>query len=151
MPWGEILFVGHDALFLGGLRAIIVNALGVSGALILVLGLAAAAALSLAPLRRIEALREASRVALEGQLGVRLPITRRRDEMDMLAGVANAMMDETERLLFEVKSVGDNVAHDLRTRSIVCGPCSTGSRRRPSSRAPSARWSNRRWPRPTSS
>jgi signal transduction histidine kinase len=33
----------------------------------------------------------------------------------MLAGVANAMMDETERLLWEVKSVGDNVAHDLRT------------------------------------
>src|SRR5512144_1568733 len=27
MPWGEILFVGHDALVLSGLRAIIVNAL----------------------------------------------------------------------------------------------------------------------------
>jgi len=115
MPWGELLFVGHDALVLTGLRGIIVNALALSGGLILVLGLAAAAALSLAPLRRIESLREASRAALKGQLGVRLPVSRRRDEIDMLAGVANAMMDETERLLWEVKSVGDNVAHDLRT------------------------------------
>jgi len=115
MPWGEVLFVGHDALVLTGLRGIIVNALLLSGGLILVLGLAAAAALSLRPLRRIDELRAASRAALKGELGVRLPVSRRRDEIDMLAGVANAMMDEAERLLWEVKSVGDNVAHDLRT------------------------------------
>ena len=115
MPWGEILFVGHDALVLTGLREIIVNALKVSGGLILVLGLAAAAMLSLRPLRRIDSLRDASRAALKGELGVRLPVSRRRDEIDMLAGVANTMIDETERLLWEVKSVGENVAHDLRT------------------------------------
>lgn len=115
LPWGELLFVGHDAKVLTGLRAIIIQALLLSGAVIIVIGLAAAAALSLAPLRRIETLREAAREALKGKLGVRLPVSHRRDEMDMLAGVANAMMDETERLLWEVKSVGDNVAHDLRT------------------------------------
>jgi signal transduction histidine kinase len=115
LPWGEILFVGHDALVLSGLRDIVIRALAVSGGLALVLGLAAAAALSLRPLQRIDELRDASRAALKGELGVRLPVSRRRDEIDMLAGVANAMMDEAERLLWEVKSVGDNVAHDLRT------------------------------------
>lgn len=115
LPWGEILFVGHDALVLSGLRDIVIRALAISGGLALVLGLAAAAALSLRPLQRIDALRDASRAALKGQLGVRLPVSRRRDEIDMLAGVANAMMDEAERLLWEVKSVGENVAHDLRT------------------------------------
>lgn len=115
LPDGELLFVGHDAKVLTGLRAIMVRALMISGAAIIVLGLVAAAVLSFAPLRRIEALREASREALKGKLGVRLPVSRRADEIDMLAGVANAMMDETERLLWEVKSVGDNVAHDLRT------------------------------------
>ena len=115
MPWGEILFVGHDALVLTGLRTIIVNALKVSGGLILVLGLGAAAILSVRPLRRIDSLRDASRAALKGELGVRLPVSPRRDEIDMLAGVANTMIDETERLLWEVKSVGENVAHDLRT------------------------------------
>jgi signal transduction histidine kinase len=115
MPWGEILFVGHDALVLSGLRSIIVNALMVGGSLSLILGLAAAALLSLRPLRRIDDLRDASRAALKGELGVRLPVSPSRDEIDMLAGVANAMMDESERLLWEVKSVGENVAHDLRT------------------------------------
>ncbi|MBS0333933.1 MAG: HAMP domain-containing histidine kinase [Proteobacteria bacterium] len=115
LPWGEILFVGHDALVLSGLRDIIVRALEIGGGVALVLGIAAAAALSLRPLQRIDALREASRAALKGELGVRLPVSRRRDEIDMLAGVANTMMDEAERLLWEVKSVGENVAHDLRT------------------------------------
>jgi methyl-accepting chemotaxis protein len=115
LPWGEQLFVVHDAKVLTGLRDIIINALAVSGAVILLLGLGAAALLSIPPLRRIENLRAASRAALSGELGVRLPVSRRRDEIDMLAGLANAMMDETERLLWEVKSVGDNVAHDLRT------------------------------------
>jgi signal transduction histidine kinase len=115
LPSGQILLVAHDAKVLSGLREIIINALAVSGAAILLLGLAAAALLSLAPLRRIDHLRAASRAALKGELGVRLPVSHRRDEIDMLAGLANAMMDETERLLWEVKSVGDNVAHDLRT------------------------------------
>jgi signal transduction histidine kinase len=33
----------------------------------------------------------------------------------MLASLSNRMMDEVERLLWQVKSVGDHVAHDLRT------------------------------------
>ena len=115
LPWGEQLFVVHDAKVLTGLRDIIVNALMVSGAVILLLGLGAAALLSIPPLRRVENLRAASRAAQAGELGVRLPVSRRRDEIDMLASLANGMMDETERLLWEVKSVGDNVAHDLRT------------------------------------
>lgn len=115
LPGGQVLFVGHDAKTLTGLRRIILGALVASGAAILLLGLVAAAVLSLAPLRRIDQLRAASRAALKGELGVRLPVSRRRDEIDMLAGLANAMMDESERLLWEVKSIGDNVAHDLRT------------------------------------
>ena len=115
LPWGQVLFVGHDSRVLGGFRTVVINALVLSGAVMLVMGLGAGALLSMSPLRRIESLRDASRAALFGQLGVRLPVSKRHDEIDMLAGVANAMMDETERLLFEVKSVGDNVAHDLRT------------------------------------
>jgi signal transduction histidine kinase len=86
-----------------------------SGALIIVLGLGLGAALSLAPLKRIQAVQLASLPILEGDLSARLPTSNRRDEIDMLAGIANGMMDEVERLLWAVKSVGDNVAHDLRT------------------------------------
>jgi signal transduction histidine kinase len=112
---GEILFVGFDAKVLSGLRAIILTALLWSGGLTIVLGLAVGAVLSLAPLRQIQAMQRASQPILDGDLSARLPTSSRRDEIDLLAGIANGMMDEVERLLWAVKSVGDNVAHDLRT------------------------------------
>jgi signal transduction histidine kinase len=112
---GEILFVGFDAKVLTGLRTIILQSLIWSGALIILLGLSLGAAFSLGPLRRIQAVQLASLPILEGDVSARLPTSNRRDEIDMLAGIANGMMDEVERLLWAVKSVGDNVAHDLRT------------------------------------
>jgi signal transduction histidine kinase len=115
LPSGEVLFVGFDAKVLSGLRDIILRSLLGSGALIIVLGLGLGAALSLGPLRRIQAVQDASLPILEGDVSARLPTSRRRDEIDMLAAIANGMMDEVERLLWAVKSVGDNVAHDLRT------------------------------------
>jgi signal transduction histidine kinase len=115
LPSGEILFVGFDAKTLTGFRTIILRSLIVSGTLIIVLGLSLGAALSLGPLRRIQLVQQASLPILDGDLGARLPTSNRGDEIDMLAGIANGMMDEVERLLWAVKSVGDNVAHDLRT------------------------------------
>jgi signal transduction histidine kinase len=115
LPSGEILFVGFDAKVLTGVRIIILQSLIWSGGLITLLGLGFGALLSLAPLRRIRAVQQASLPILEGDLSARLPTSDRGDEIDMLAGIANGMMDEVERLLWAVKSVGDNVAHDLRT------------------------------------
>jgi signal transduction histidine kinase len=115
LPSGEILFVGFDAKVLTGLRTILLQSLLWSGALIIMLGLSLGAALSLGPLRRLQAVQLASRPIIDGDLSARLPTSRRGDEIDMLAGIANGMMDEVERLLWAVKSVGDNVAHDLRT------------------------------------
>ena len=115
LPSGEILFVGFDAKVLTGLRSIILQSLIWSGTLTILLGLGLGAALSLAPLRRIQAVQQASLPILDGDLSARLPTSNRRDEIDMLAGITNGMMDEVERLLWAVKSVGDNVAHDLRT------------------------------------
>ncbi len=115
LPSGELLFVGFDAKVLSGVRVIILTALLWSGGLAIVLGLAVGAVLSLAPLRRIQAMQQASQPILDGDLSARLPTSSRGDEIDLLAGIANGMMDEVERLLWAVKSVGDNVAHDLRT------------------------------------
>jgi methyl-accepting chemotaxis protein len=115
LPWGEVLFVGFDAKTLTGLRHIFVKSLIWTGSGIIILGLTLGAAFSLGPLRRIKAVQEASLSVMEGDLGARLPIIGRGDEIDLLAAIANDMMDEVERLLGEVKSVGDNVAHDLRT------------------------------------
>jgi signal transduction histidine kinase len=115
LPWGEVLVVGFDAKVLSELRHIIVESLMVSGGVILVLGLALGAAMSLGPLRRIRDVQRASEPILDGDLSARLPVSARGDEIDILAHISNTRLAEVERLLGEVQNVGNNVAHDLRT------------------------------------
>ena len=115
LPWGEILFVGFNAKVLTGLRNILLVSLISCGSIIILAGLGLGALLSLGPLRRIAEVQAACRRVIDGDLASRLPVSRRRDEVDMLAATVNGMMAEIERLLVEVTYVGDNVAHDLRT------------------------------------
>lgn len=67
------------------------------------------------PLRRIHALQASAEAIVAGNLNHRLPLSSRRDELDMLAAIVNAMLERIERLVNEVKGVCDNIAHDLRT------------------------------------
>ena len=115
LPWDEILFVGFNAKVLTGLRNILLVSLISCGSIIILAGLGLGALLSLGPLRRIAEVQAACRRVIDGDLASRLPVSRRRDEVDMLAATVNGMMSEIERLLVEVTNVGDNVAHDLRT------------------------------------
>ena len=115
LPWGEILMVGRDIGQIIDVRGILIGNLLISGALVAILGVAGGAALSLAPLQRLQALQAASQEVMRGDLGVRLPVSRMRDELDVLAGAVNLMIGEIERLMAEVKGVGDGLAHDLRT------------------------------------
>ena len=52
---------------------------------------------------------------MNGELDLRLPVTDERDEIDKVARAVNLMLDEIAVLLDQLKSVGDNIAHDLRT------------------------------------
>jgi signal transduction histidine kinase len=112
---GQILVVGRDFTQLDEIKAIILNALVVSGGVIITLGLIGGFALSVRPLRRVNAMRDASRRIAQGELSLRMPVSGRHDEVDMLAAMINLMLGEIERLLTEVKSVTDTLAHDLRT------------------------------------
>jgi len=112
---GEILVVGRDFTQLAEIKAIILNALVVSGTAIITLGLLSGFLLSVRPLRRINAIRDAARRIVQGELSLRLPLSPSDDEVDMLSAIVNRMLDEIERLLTEVKSVTDTLAHDLRT------------------------------------
>jgi signal transduction histidine kinase len=67
------------------------------------------------PLQRIRAIQASAEAIVTGDLARRLPVSDRRDELDMLADIVNAMLDRIERLMNEVKGVCDNIAHDLRT------------------------------------
>ena len=67
------------------------------------------------PLRRIRQIQASAEAIMAGDLAKRLPLSNRRDELDMLAAIVNAMLDRIEKLMIEVKGVCDNIAHDLRT------------------------------------
>jgi signal transduction histidine kinase len=67
------------------------------------------------PLRRIRGIQASAEAIVAGDLTRRLPLSNRRDELDMLAAIVNAMLERIERLMHEVKGVCDNIAHDLRT------------------------------------
>jgi signal transduction histidine kinase len=112
---GELLVVGRDVEQLRTMRTIIGSALFWSGISIICVGLACGIALSLSPLRRLRTLQAAGARIAGGDLRQRMPVSGRRDELDMLATTVNGMMDEVERLMSEVKGATDVIAHDLLT------------------------------------
>jgi signal transduction histidine kinase len=115
LPSGEILVVGRDINQLREIRRIIASALIWSGVLIIVAGLACGVALSLGPLRRLRALQAAGHDIAGGNLKRRMPASARGDELDMFADTVNYMLGEVERLMSEVKTSSETIAHDLRT------------------------------------
>jgi signal transduction histidine kinase len=115
LPWGEVLIVGRDTSQLIDFKNIILSALLWSGAVITVLGVLLATVLSLGPLRRVRAIQTASQAIAAGNLATRLPIKGGHDEIDALARMVNVMMDEVERLVTQARTVGEGIAHELRT------------------------------------
>jgi signal transduction histidine kinase len=64
--------------------------------------------------RRLAGVHEAIARIMLGHLDGRLPAAPDGDEIDRIAEAVNLMLDEIVRLLDQLKSVGDNIAHDLR-------------------------------------
>jgi signal transduction histidine kinase len=115
LPSGEELVVGRDINQLREIRGIIASALVWSGVYILIIGLACGVALSIRPLRRLRSLQAAGADIAGGNLRRRMPMSARRDELDMFAATVNYMLGEVERLMSEVKASSETIAHDLRT------------------------------------
>lgn len=115
LPSGNSLLIGHDVQQVIEFGDIMKRAFLWGGSLTILLGLAFGLALSFRPLRRVKQIQQAAELIMRGNIKERLPVSRRRDELDMLAATVNRMLDEIERLMFEIKSAGDNIAHDLRT------------------------------------
>ncbi|MGC2456922.1 MAG: HAMP domain-containing sensor histidine kinase [Gallionellaceae bacterium] len=112
---GNALLLGYNAEQLVEFGEIMRRAFFWGGALTILLGLMFGLALSFRPLRRIKQIQQVCELIMRGNINERLPVSRHRDELDMLAAIVNRMLDDIERLMSEVKSAGDNIAHDLRT------------------------------------
>jgi signal transduction histidine kinase len=109
------LIVGRDVqelrLFGDIIRRTLYWALGIA----LVLGLGGGLLTSRNFLRRVDAITDASRSIMGGDLSSRMPDLGTGDEMDKLARSLNEMLDQIERLMTGMKEVSSNVAHDLKT------------------------------------
>lgn len=112
---GRMLVVGHDTDQLEHARSVILRALGLGLVPTLALALAGGLLLAYRTQRRVRAAHEALSQVMQGRLGERLPVRGADDEFDRLAASVNAMLEELERLVEEVRGVGDAIAHDLRT------------------------------------
>jgi signal transduction histidine kinase len=112
---GYELLVARDVEELRAFRSVIQNALLWGLGLATALGLGGGFLLSRNFLRRVDAITEASRGIMEGDLSQRMPVAGSGDELDRLSDSLNEMLAQIERLMAGMKEVSSNVAHDLRT------------------------------------
>lgn len=112
---GEVLILARATSVVDQVNSIIYRSLFWGLTLTIIPGLIGGLWLARGPLRRIRAIETAAQPIMRGDLHQRLPMSGRRDELDMLAGIVNSMLEEIERLMSEVKGVCDSIAHDLRT------------------------------------
>jgi signal transduction histidine kinase len=112
---GDLLVLARYTSVADRIGAMTRSALGWALSLLLIPGLLGGFLLSRGPFQRVRNIETAIQPIMRGDLGARLPLSGRRDEVDMLATIVNRMLDRIERLLGEVKGVSDSIAHDLRT------------------------------------
>ena len=115
VPGGLLLIVGRDIEDLSRFASTM-GQLGLwSVALLGLLGIGAGLAVSRSVLKRIEAITEASRTIMGGDLSRRLPLAGTGDELDRLSQSLNIMLGRIEDLIGALREVSDNIAHDLKT------------------------------------
>jgi len=115
LPEGGVFLIARRADEVHEVREMIRHALAYSLLGAVGLALLGGVVMSLAAVRRIEAMHRAAAAIMSGDLQQRLPETGSEDDFDKLARIVNAMLTEIERLVGDIKSAGDNIAHDLRT------------------------------------
>lgn len=109
------LIVGRDVQELRQFGDIIRRTLYWALGIALVLGLGGGLLTSRNFLRRVDAITDASRAIMGGNLSSRMPVKGTGDELDKLSRSLNEMLDQIERLMTGMKEVSSNVAHDLKT------------------------------------
>lgn len=112
---GGVLLLGRSLYEVYALRQLVIKALSIGIAPTVVLALITGMIFSLRNSRRLDAINQTIMRIMRGDLNERLPTRGRMDDLNSVASAVNLMLDEIVRLLNQIKSVGDNIAHDLRT------------------------------------
>lgn len=114
LPDSGRLLVAHSVHRRVRIQQIVSRALGWGLAGTLALGVIGGVLTGRTMLRRIRAITDTSARIMEGNLTNRIPVRGVSDELDRLANQLNDMLDRIERLVDGLRTVSDNVAHELR-------------------------------------
>ena len=112
---GFHLLVGRDVHERWVIVGMVRDSLLWAVALTVGLGLIGGVVMSRNMLGRIQAINQTSREIMTGDLSRRIPVAGSGDELDRLAANLNRMLDQTERLMADLRGVTDDIAHELRT------------------------------------
>jgi signal transduction histidine kinase len=112
---GWFLVVGRDTDRFTDFESSMIDVTGWSLAGAFALALAGGLAISAALRRRVQAIADAARRIMDGDLRQRVPVRGTDDEFDRLSIGLNAMLARIEVLMEDLRQVTNDIAHDLRT------------------------------------
>ena len=135
LPDGRTVVIGRSRQELSHLTGLVGRALALGLGPAFALALAAGVWASLRTTARIAEFQRILDRIMDGSLGERLPVSGRRDTLDILAASVNRTVEQVACLVGEVRGVGDSIAHDLRTPLARMRTRLEGGRRRAASLA----------------
>lgn len=112
---GGVLLLGRSLYEIYSFQQVALQALVLGLAPTIVLALIIGTIFSRRAARRFRSIDQKITRIMQGNLHERLPTDDKNDDLDRVARAVNLMLDEIVRLLGQIQSVGDNIAHDLRT------------------------------------
>ncbi len=118
-PDGAVVLFGRSLREVYDLQATLLTVLAIALLPTVLVILAIGAFFARRASMRFERIHSAILRIMNGELHSRLPVGREGDDVEKVARAVNPMLDEIERLLDQLKSVGDNIAHDLRTPLMI--------------------------------
>jgi signal transduction histidine kinase len=116
---GGVVLFGRSLREAYDLEETVLRALAIALAPTILLILAIGAFFASRASKRFERIHDAIASIMNGEIHSRLPVANEGDDVDKVARAVNLMLDEIERLLDQLKNVGNNIAHDLRTPLMV--------------------------------
>ena len=114
LPDGYQMLVGTDLVPRQELLQRMLNVIITLIILVFTLALAGGALIGYSVLHRINSVRQTAGEIIEGDLSLRMQVTKKNDEFDRLSTVLNTMLTRIEQLMQSMHQVTDNLAHDLR-------------------------------------
>jgi signal transduction histidine kinase len=112
---GKVLVIGHDLDDVIALQKVVREGLSRGMVPAVMLALLFGIFFAARSMARIKTLDRTIGRVMAGDLHERLPINGTGGDLDKLSGRINEMLDEIVNLVEEIRAVGDNIAHDLRT------------------------------------